>query len=280
MTPRLLLAGILCLLCSSPTSSQSIKMDTLNNRYILNKWVSAGIGVAGTVANYTGLSRLRNKAVILEQEILALDNDDVNRFDQYALRQDFSKYKDARLAADIGLYASFLFPGLLFFDDDIRSEWVEVSLLYFETQAIAATLYSWSPLGPMFNDRFRPFTYYAEAPLEERMAGKMRNSFFSGHVATAATGTFFAAKVYSDYHPELGAKKWLYFGLALVPPAFVGLYRIKSLNHFPTDTVVGTLVGAAGGILIPHFHRNKSWNGGVSFIYRDGVKGAVLVWRF
>jgi membrane-associated phospholipid phosphatase len=63
------------------------------------------------------------------------------------------------------------------------------------------------------------------------------------------------AKVMSDYHPELGNKKYWLYAAALVPPAFVGIYRIKALKHFPTDVIMGTAVGAAVGILIPHFHK-------------------------
>jgi ABC-type molybdate transport system permease subunit len=70
-----------------------------------------------------------------------------------------------------------------------------------------------------------------------------------------ATATFFLAKVISDYHPELGAKKRLLYALAIIPPTIVGYYRYKGLKHFSTNVAIGTILGAAFGILIPHFHK-------------------------
>jgi len=81
------------------------------------------------------------------------------------------------------------------------------------------------------------------------------DSFFSGHVSMAAGASFFMAKVYSDYHPELGAKKWWLYSAALIPPAFVGYFRYRGFMHFPTDILLGTAVGAAVGVLRPHFHK-------------------------
>ena len=74
------------------------------------------------------------------------------------------------------------------------------------------------------------------------------------------------AKVYSDYHPELGNKKYWLYGAALIPPLIVGYYRIKAMRHFPTDVITGLAVGAAVGILVPHLHRTKKRTKDFSFI--------------
>ena len=107
----------------------------------------------------------------------------------------------------------------------------------------------------MFTNRYRPFAYYDELPTPDKTGDGTSDSWFSGHTAVTATSSFFMAKVYSDYHPELGAKKWIFFAAAVIPPAIVGVYRIKALKHSPTDVMMGTAVGAALGILIPHFHK-------------------------
>ena len=88
------------------------------------------------------------------------------------------------------------------------------------------------------------------------------------------------AKVYSDYHPELGNKKWLVYGAALVPPTLVGVYRYKALKHFPTDVITGMFVGAAVGILVPQFHKRKKRQIGVSIIYNQQAKGFAMSCRF
>ena len=73
-----------------------------------------------------------------------------------------------------------------------------------------------------------------------------------------SVGSFFFAKVLSDYHPEWsGGKRALLFGLASLPPAYVSLQRVRALKHFPSDTVVGFGLGAVLGILTPQLH--KRW---------------------
>lgn len=49
--------------------------------------------------------------------------------------------------------------------------------------------------------------FYTDLPEEDRTFRGFRNSFYSGHVAAMTPGAFFTAKVYTDYHPELGGKK-------------------------------------------------------------------------
>jgi membrane-associated phospholipid phosphatase len=134
--------------------------------------------------------------------------------------------------------------------------------MYLQAQAANGLLYAVSPLGPLFIDRARPNVYYTEQFLENGGDGTAEggdlNGFFSGHVSTTATGTFFAAKVLSDYHPEWsGGKRALLFGAASLPAVYVSVQRVRALKHFPSDTVVGFIVGAAVGVLTPHFH--KRW---------------------
>ena len=68
------------------------------------------------------------------------------------------------------------------------------------------------------------------------------------------------AKVYCDYHPELGNKKLLIYSIAVLPPAFTGYFRYKGMKHFPTDVLTGFAVGAGTGLLIPHLHKKKNAN--------------------
>jgi membrane-associated phospholipid phosphatase len=88
------------------------------------------------------------------------------------------------------------------------------------------------------------------------------------------------AKVYSDFHPDLGWKKYLLYGAASVPPLIVGYLRVKSLDHFPTDVGVGFMVGALCGVLVPEIHRlkNKAISIG-TFSSPEGSSGICLQWR-
>ena len=103
---------------------------------------------------------------------------------------------------------------------------------------------------------------------------------YSGHVASSTAATFFMAKVFGDYHPEMGLKKYLLYGAASVPPLFLGYLRVKSLDHFPSDVGVGFIVGAFCGVLVPEMHRIKSKNISLqSFSMPDGATGISVKWE-
>jgi len=89
------------------------------------------------------------------------------------------------------------------------------------------------------------------------------------------------AKVYSDYHPELGNKKYWLFAAAAIPPSLVGYYRFKAMKHFPTDIMAGVVAGAACGILIPHIHKNKREESDWAFVpFAGKINGLQLSYTF
>ena len=221
--------------------------------YKMNYWVDVPVTAGLFVTHYFGFQALSNKTIPTPDQINALNKNDIWWFDKVALYQDVSKMDQAREISDLGLKIAGIMPVLLFIDKKIRKDWYDIILLYLETQAVAQNAYLVG--GPLFINRYRPFTYYDELSMDSRASKGSTDSWFSGHTSTTSTASFFMAKVISDYHPELGGKKWLVFAAAAVPPAIVGIYRIKALKHFPTDVIMGTTVGAAVGILIPHFHK-------------------------
>ena len=210
--------------------------------------------------NYYGYSLLRQKPTLDTFQIISLDKFDIWTFDRRAVTQNYSSYnrENALKVSDWGMNISIFLPAFLYLDKRIRKEWLDVLLLYLETQAINSNLYTYA--GPGLTKRIRPFVYYSEIPLEEKMKTGTTDSFFSGHTSTTAAASFFMAKVLSDYHQELGAKKWLLYAAALIPPTFVGYHRYRGLKHFPTDIAVGTAIGAAVGILNPHLHKINKKN--------------------
>jgi hypothetical protein len=155
----------------------------------------------------------------------------------------------------------------LLLDKRMRQDWKPIFMMYYEMHAATFTLYNYSPIGPTWVDKFRPIAYYSYFSDAERRAGNQKNSQYSGHVASAVASTFFAVKVYSDYHPEMGAKKYLYYTLAAIPPLAEGYFRIRALAHFPTDVIMGFGVGALTGILVPQLHKVKHQNVSVGLNY-------------
>jgi len=255
---RGLLLIIICLFLLNVNGQDSTSVR--KKVYKLNYKIEIPVTVGLYAINYYGFGLIRRKPTLDVDQINSLNANDVWAFDRRALEQDYSssKRESALTASDWGMNISLFLPVLLFLDKKIRKDWLDITLLYFETQAINSNLYTWG--GPMLFDRARPLVYYDEVSLEEKTGSGTTSSFFSGHTSWTAGASFFMAKVISDYHPELGGKKWLVFAAALIPPAFVGYNRYKGLKHFPTDIIVGTAVGAAAGILTPHFHKNKKNN--------------------
>ena len=226
--------------------------------YKLNAKIEIPLTLGFYASNYLGFHLLKHKTLLTPSEISLLDINDIWGFNRIAVEQNYSATirENARNISDWGVVTSFILPSVLFFDKEIKKDFSNILLLYLETQAISSSLYLYP--GPMFTKRIRPFVYYPEIPLDEKLLEGSTDSFFSGHTTSAATASFFMAKVYTDYHPDTKGKKWLFFTAAIIPPAFVGYYRYKALKHFPTDILTGMAMGAAAGILIPELHKIRT----------------------
>jgi membrane-associated phospholipid phosphatase len=221
--------------------------------YKVNYRIETPLTAVLHIGNYFGFRSLRNKEDLGINEIKALDKNDVWAIDRIALNQTTEQRLRAHNTSDWGLNSSFFLPLFLFLENDIRSEWMDITLMYLEAHGVNSQVYVWG--GPRFIKRIRPFVYYEKIPDNLKMENGATDAWFSGHVSSTATSSFFTAKVYCDFHPELGAKKWLLYGAAVIPPAFVAYYRVRALKHFPTDVFVGAVVGAAFGILGPELHK-------------------------
>jgi membrane-associated phospholipid phosphatase len=105
------------------------------------------------------------------------------------------------------------------------------------------------------NDRYRPYAYSPESPMEQRIRGGAKNSFYAGHVALVATSSFFMAHVYADYHPD-SKVKWLMYTLAGAATGYTAYMRYRGGQHFPSDILLGITQGTLTGLLVPHFHKH------------------------
>ncbi|MDP1621334.1 MAG: phosphatase PAP2 family protein [Bacteroidales bacterium] len=212
-------------------------------------------------------------------EMEALNSRILNSLDAWALKLDPSKIDAYGHYSDYTMIGSILLPVFLLFDKQIRHDWLDVLLMYMEVMSITTNIYEWSFLGPTFQNRLRPVTYYDQLTYEERKSGDNRNSLYSGHVATVAASSFFMVKVFCDYNPELGNKKYLLYAAATIPPLILGYFRVKALRHFPSDVMAGTAIGALCGILIPEIHRIRSKKFSLGFYSSYEVTGISLKWE-
>jgi membrane-associated phospholipid phosphatase len=264
----------------NPVYSQSPVRDTTFHPYHVNYWVTGGILIAGFAAEKNGVHWISEKTNLTNAEFQTLDRIDFAAIDRWALELDLSSMSYYVQLSDNVLMGIVILPALTMLDHNIRQDWLDVLLMYSETILITNNLYLYSPFGPTFVNRFRPVVYYdALGDSEVRTRGSNRNSFYSGHVASAASASFFTAKVFCDYHPELGWKKYLVYGAAAIPPLILSYIRLRALSHFPSDLLVGFGVGALCGILIPEIHRIGIENTSLGLYSSSEGTGIRLKWQ-
>ena len=252
--------------------------DSLNHKvYKINLRFDIPFTAVATGTGLWGFATVNGKPPLDSLTIIALDANDINKFDRAATRQDAEFAPTARRLSDVTLVLSNMLPFMLMFDESIRQDWGDVLLLYLETQAIVGNLYSWGCVVHV--DRIRPLVYNEDVPWEERSGTRTKNAFYSGHTSLSSSASFFAAKVYCDYHPELENKKYLVYSLALVLPVTTGLLRYKGMKHFPTDVLTGLVVGASAGILVPHLHKRTRSN--LTIVpFAGPVNGLAMSYKF
>ena len=224
--------------------------NTAQDVYKLKPAVDIPITALGAGWSIYAFTKIYSKDPSTEQQILSLDKDDINGFDRWGA----DVYSDkAAQTSDFFFYGSMPLPIVLMLDKDIRQDAGKIGFLYLEAMSMTGLLYTGSVY--LF-DRYRPLAYNEEVPMEERLKGGSKNSFFAGHVALVATSTFFTAKVFSDYHPD-SKLKYLFYGVAVVATSGTAYLRHMGGKHFPSDILLGTAVGTLSGLLVPGFHKNK-----------------------
>ncbi|MFS4446486.1 phosphatase PAP2 family protein [Maribacter sp. 2307UL18-2] len=208
-------------------------------------WLGAGFG--GSVG---GLLIGKEKTPYTEEQLNALDKNDLFVLDRWAAG-NYSK--NASVASDYPFYGSFVVPFALLLDDKINNETATVLGLYLESLATTSAIFT---ITAGLVDRPRPLVFSEDAPLERRLRKTSKRSFYSGHVAASATAMFFAAKVYSDFHPRSPLRPY-FWTAAFTVPAAIGYLRLKAGKHYLTDIVLGYTLGALTGYLVPELHKKK-----------------------
>ena len=208
------------------------------------------ITAIGTGWSLYAFTKIYSKDKSTVEKIMSLNKNDIPSFD----RRGASVYHPkADNLGDMLFYGSMPLPVLLMLDKEIRKDGLKIALLYLQSMSITGLLYTGSVY---LADRYRPYAYNPNVPMDRRTRGGAKNSFFAGHVALVGTSTFFIAKVLNDYHPHSKAK-WLPFTLAGIVTATTGVMRYRGGQHFISDIALGTVVGVLSGILVPHAHKNK-----------------------
>ncbi|HTB06676.1 MAG TPA: phosphatase PAP2 family protein [Bacteroidia bacterium] len=247
--------------------------------YHINRLSGSIIILGGLATDYPAIGRIKDKANLTDAEISALNPSSIDVFDQWALHQSISNYMMySSLSDEVEPPIFVLLPAMLALDKKIRKDWFDLLFMYCEGHVITFTFYNYSWFGPTFQNKYRPITYYTNLPMGDRTTGNNRNSEYSGHTASVAYTSFFVAKVYCDYHPDIGAGKYLLYTAALIPPVAMGYLRVMALAHFPSDDLTGLAIGSLVGIILPEIHKFKCPGINLGLMSIPGAAGLDVCW--
>ncbi|HUH73938.1 MAG TPA: phosphatase PAP2 family protein [Chitinophagales bacterium] len=240
---------VLLVFCLSTFSAQ-IHAQSPTYEYKYKLGVDIPIATITIGAGVTSLVKQKKNQPFTEAQVQSLVYN-ANKFDHSSINRNFNK--KIHLASDIGMVATIATPLLLLIDKKVRSDFKHIGPMWVETFALTFAL---TGMTKELVRRTRPYVYYDDVPLSQKMKKDARASFFSGHTSMTASSAFFTAKIYADMNPN---SKWkpLVWTSAAVLPAGIGFLRYSGGKHFWTDIITGYIVGAAVGILVPHLHRTK-----------------------
>jgi membrane-associated phospholipid phosphatase len=260
---------------SLPLTPSAIERDK-KRIYKLKPVIDVPLTAAASAWTLYAFGKIYDRDSSSVAKIESLNTSSIPRFDRWAADVYSEKAADA---SDLFFYGSMPLPIIVMLaDGKMRKDFGKLAFLYLEAMSVTGVIYSGSSY---LTSRYRPYAYNPEAPMSLRTRGGAKNSFFAGHVALVGTSTFFIAKVFSDYHPE-STVKWIPYTVASLATAATGYLRHRGGRHFPSDILIGTAVGPLVGILVPHFHKNKSFEGtGLSITPFTGRShGLSLVYTF
>lgn len=202
---------------------------------------------------------LRGKEALTAGELAAVLPAQVPGYDRLALGYRGVQAQQYQRASDRVLTGLVAMPLVLAAaEPSMRAQWGRVAALYAWAQALAYTIYSFSPLGPAFVDKYRPVVYYTELDESVRNPGNNRNARFSGHTACGACAAFFAATALRHFGVVRGrgSRAAIYLA-ALWPAMLLGWLRMRALKHFPSDVAQAIVIGGGVGTLLPRLYRAR-----------------------
>ncbi len=233
---------------------------------------AAGLVVTGIVVDLTNPVKPFSL-----QELNLLNRNDVNAFDRNAT---FNWSPGSSTASDVLLIGSVISPVLLLTTSQTRADFGWLLLMGWEVLSIN---YGMMTTVKNLTNRPRPYVYNPDTPTDVRTGTDSKESFYSGHVSTTASMSFFLATVLTDYHPDMKTGlKITVWTLAAAYPAITAYLRVEAGKHYPTDVIAGYAIGALTGWLVPFLHKKRKPDAKFSFapttIY--GNAGIYLSYQF
>lgn len=180
----------------------------------------------------------------------ACDASQLNAFDRLAVGHSS---QPARTAADILEFVPIAYLGVDMFDVGPRHWKTYLTDLWVVAEALA-----WNgaiqDIVRRAVRRPRPFLYTPGVYPDERDHAEAGFSFYSGHTSFAFTLATSAAYTFTLRHPH-SWWRWVVWPGLMAIASIEPVLRVYSGDHFPTDVIVGAVVGSGIGLFFPAVHR-------------------------
>jgi len=181
---------------------------------------------------------------------------DLTAFDRYAVGRSSREWT---AFGDVALYTSILLPvlylgleSLVLPTTEPWGDWGNDLLVVGEAMALTGAMQTFMKFA--FR-RPRPARYL---PVDVQGSSfDQELSFPSGHTAMVSAATTALTTTIFLRHPE-SKVRFVVLGAGVLLSGLTAISRVESGQHFPTDVIVGVMVGAFAGFVVPYLHRKKS----------------------
>jgi membrane-associated phospholipid phosphatase len=258
-------------------------LDWIWPTFRTSEFVATGAAMATTAVAYILSPRAHHQygGVLFDEEVrerIALTS--------YHLQRDARDASDAMLST-LTMYP-FLVDALIIAWGHRGSDQVALQMALIDVEAIAMT-FAIQGLTTDLVSRERPYGRNCGTSLPNTVrdcfSDDRYRSFFSGHTSV----TFTVAGLVCSHHAHLalyggGAPDVIACAASVVGAAAVGTLRIMGNVHYPTDVLVGALVGTVSGLGVPwllHYRgESDDDSGGFTMRLVPTTSGAALAGSF
>ncbi len=184
-----------------------------------------------------------------ELELNSLDKDNVPFFDRIGFQPYSATLKD------LSDYSAYLTIGSAFYClyENDKIVLLNNLLIFSEIMIAQSAIAKWTKT---LTHRYRPYAYDEDVSYDKKKQRNSQHSFFSMHSSTvfaaAASGYYYYSNNYG-HNLVMGS---LLFGSA----SATAILRVASAQHFPSDVIVGAIVGSGISYIICKYHQNKKLN--------------------
>ena len=179
-------------------------------------------------------------------ELDVLDENDVPFFDRIGLQpysatlKDYSDYT-AYLAIGSTLYCLYESDKEILLDN---------LLVFSEIMIAQSAIAKWTKT---LSHRYRPFVYDENVSYDKKKQRNSQHSFYSMH-----SSTVFAAATSGYYYYSINYGHNIFMGSILFGSASAtAILRVAAAQHFPSDVIIGAIVGSGVSYVICKYHQNK-----------------------